>query len=150
MKEAIHWLVRQRKIRDLSQAELGRLLEMSGDSVGNWENERTKPQPATMRALATVLGLPLEEVIAGMTGRPLVSVRRAGRPIMQLMESDMQTMRKAIGDLETGLERLHTLFGPPSSELGDDVSAESEPRQETPPRLPLRSTSGGGKREKRS
>lgn len=53
-------LTRRRKERDLTQAELGELVGVSGSAVGQWEQGRTKPGWRQLQKLAEALDVPIE------------------------------------------------------------------------------------------
>jgi transcriptional regulator with XRE-family HTH domain len=56
---------RLRQDRELTQAELGRKVGVTGTCVWNWEGANTYPRPLAMRRLAQALGTTIEFLTNG-------------------------------------------------------------------------------------
>lgn len=71
-KGALEILGRQisrfRRMRGMTQAELGRRVGVSRERVGNWERGVNAPPPEALVALKRVLGVPVDELLTGEEG----------------------------------------------------------------------------------
>lgn len=56
-------LRRLRKDRDLSLVGLARALGVTKPTIWYWENDQARPRPKSLNALASVLGVPLDELV---------------------------------------------------------------------------------------
>lgn len=56
---------RFRRMRRMTQAELGRRVGASRERVGNWERGTNAPPPEALVALKQVLGVPVDELLTG-------------------------------------------------------------------------------------
>ena len=52
--------------KNLTKTELAELEEVSADTVNKLEGGRTQPHPATVRKLATALGVEVEDLTGGI------------------------------------------------------------------------------------
>lgn len=64
----VHDLTLVRTHRNMTQAELGRRLGMSATAVDDFENSRTIPTTATVRRVASALGVLIEHTIIDASG----------------------------------------------------------------------------------
>lgn len=53
-----------RRRRNISQAELAELVEVSPRTVMRWEQEKTAPDILTAMRISEVLGIPVEDLFA--------------------------------------------------------------------------------------
>ena len=53
--------------RGLSQAELGKMIDVSQVVIQNYETEKITPKPTTFVRLAKALGTTCEEIVDGLT-----------------------------------------------------------------------------------
>lgn len=60
--EAGEWFAAQREQRGLSQREMGRLIDVSYQSVSGYERGRTAPEDGTCERIAAVFGVTASEV----------------------------------------------------------------------------------------
>ena len=60
-----NFIYEQRTAQGLSQAQLGELLGVSNKAVSKWESGAAKPQTAKLFRLAQILGVSVEELLAG-------------------------------------------------------------------------------------
>jgi len=60
---------RFRRMRRMTQAELGRRVGVSRERVGNWERGVNAPPPEALVALKQALGVPVDELLTGEEGR---------------------------------------------------------------------------------
>ena len=71
-EEALEVLGRQigrfRRMRRMTQAELGRRVGVSRERVGNWERGVNAPPPEALVALKRVLGVSVDELLTGEEG----------------------------------------------------------------------------------
>ena len=56
-------LANYRKLSDLTQQQLGDYLNISAQAVSKWENDLAEPDLATLRALATLYKVSIDELI---------------------------------------------------------------------------------------
>jgi transcriptional regulator with XRE-family HTH domain len=68
-----------REAAGLSQQELAGKASISVDSIQNWEQGRTRPRLTALGQFASALGVSLDLLIMGGTGKP-DSKRPRGRP----------------------------------------------------------------------
>lgn len=59
---------RFRRMRGMTQAELGRRVGVSRERVGNWERGVNAPPPEALVALKRELGVPVDELLTGEEG----------------------------------------------------------------------------------
>lgn len=64
MENICDLILKKRKERGLTQAELGTMLGISGKAVSKWERGLSKPCDKHLKKLIDLLGLPLESNIA--------------------------------------------------------------------------------------
>ena len=62
---------RFRRMRGMTQAELGRRVGVSRERVGNWERGVNAPPPEALVALKRELGVPVDELLTGEGGEGL-------------------------------------------------------------------------------
>jgi transcriptional regulator with XRE-family HTH domain len=71
--EALEFLGRQigrfRRMRRMTQAELGRRAGVSRERVGNWERGANAPPPEALIALSKALGVSVDELLTGDEGK---------------------------------------------------------------------------------
>lgn len=72
-------LKRLRVARGISQATLAAELEVSAPSVSGWENGRTRPKPDRMTALASLLGVPVSQLLVDVAAEPFEDLIHQGR-----------------------------------------------------------------------
>ena len=58
---------------EMSQPELAELMGVSRNTITNWENDRARPEAETIRALCSLLGIPLYELFGLPNGSQLTS-----------------------------------------------------------------------------
>ena len=68
-----NFIYEQRTAKGLSQAELGKMLGVSNKAVSKWESGAAKPQTAKLYHLAQILGVSVEERLAGERKDPQAS-----------------------------------------------------------------------------
>lgn len=57
-----------RRMRGMTQMELGRRVGVSRERVGNWERGANAPPPEALVALKRALGVPVDELLTGEAG----------------------------------------------------------------------------------
>lgn len=72
-------LKRLRIARGLSQADLAAALELSAPAISGWEKGRAKPKPDRLTALASLLGVPVSQLLVEMASEPYDDLIHQGR-----------------------------------------------------------------------
>lgn len=72
-------LKRLRAARGLSQADLAAALEVSAPSISGWEKGRARPKPDRLTALASLLGVPVSQLLVDMAAEPYEDLILQGR-----------------------------------------------------------------------
>lgn len=72
-------LRRLRVARGISQATLAAELDVSAPSVSGWEKGRARPKPDRMTALASLLGVPVTQLLVDVAAEPFEDLIHQGR-----------------------------------------------------------------------
>lgn len=72
-------LRRLRAARGLSQADLAAALEVSAPSISGWEKGRARPKPDRLTALASLLGVPVSQLLVDIAAEPYEDLILQGR-----------------------------------------------------------------------
>lgn len=72
-------LKRLRVARGISQATLAAELDVSAPSVSGWEKGRARPKPDRMTALASLLGVPVAQLLVDVAAEPFEDLIHQGR-----------------------------------------------------------------------
>lgn len=89
-----------REQQDLTQAELGRAVGVSGTCVWNWEGANTFPRPATLKRLAQALGTTVSFLSGRADGSGSADKGAeldARRPLAETIMEARQTVAAAAG-----------------------------------------------------
>ena len=63
-----------RKMKGLSQEELGKLLHISRQTISKWESNQSSPDIQSCKAMADVFGISLEELLVEIRQRKMKSI----------------------------------------------------------------------------
>jgi transcriptional regulator with XRE-family HTH domain len=85
-----------REQQDLTQAELGRVVGVSGTCIWNWEGANTYPRPATLKRLAQALGT-TPSFLSGRADGSGSDDQGARRPLAETIMEARQTVAAAAG-----------------------------------------------------
>lgn len=86
----------RRKLAGLTQAQLGERLHVTAQSVSNWERGLLLPDTATLPDLAEVLGITVDNLLAGGDCAPRFRRRMTVERIREAM-SCIQRLRELLG-----------------------------------------------------
>lgn len=80
-----------RKERNLSQADLARLMEVSRQAVSKWENDQTSPDTIKLIQLADVLDTEVEFLATGRT-----PVRQEAPIVLNMVKTEEKIVEKVV------------------------------------------------------
>lgn len=98
-----------REQHELTQAELGRKVGVSGTCVWNWEGGNTFPRPATLRRLAEALGTSVTNLVGDSVGSISGSENGRSEP-KPLAEIIMEARRSVAGAAGVPISKVRVVL----------------------------------------